>query len=232
MAWMGVASGVVSKCHCPYEVKGFVRTLLTRAPSSNQSVRGTISVGMRCHVVNLLPAPRELQARLPDRGQTERTGLLISTRTMVVMVVMVVCGNQTDAGRCLAAVGGQLGSGTVWLSANRETAVTLVTSLLWVLTITGHRASTCARVGATTYECGGLCMNPIYARWGGLLQPESAACESTSLSGSRAEIRPDSSLILLRRCCAEATAPKQRTSPSSGLEQPGSRKHYGLWRVF
>lgn len=43
----------------------------------------------------------------------------------------------------LAAIGRQLGSGTVWLSANRETTVTLITSLLRVLTITGHRASTC-----------------------------------------------------------------------------------------
>ena len=46
-------------------------------------------------------------------------------------------------------------------------------------------------------------MNPIYARLGGLLNPSPwparVACESTSLSGSRAEIRPDSSLIVLCR---------------------------------
>ena len=62
-------------------------------------------------------------------------------------------------------------------------------------------------------------MNPIYARRGGLLNPSPwparVACESTSLSGSRAEIRPDSSLIVLCR----SDRSQARTSPSSGLQQ-------------
>lgn len=52
------------------------------------------------------------------------------------------------------------------------------------------RASTCDGLRVR-----GLCMNPIYARRGRPTQPEPVAYESTSMSGSRAEIRPDSSLI-------------------------------------
>jgi hypothetical protein len=93
------------------------------------------------------------------------------------------------------------------------------------------RASTCDGVRVR-----GLCMNP-FTLVGAGLQPKPV--ESTSMSGSRAEIRPDSSLIprreaavRLSRCCAEATAPRYRTSPSSGLEQPRNCKHYGFWQVF
>lgn len=79
-----------------------------------------------------------------------------------------------DAGRLfLAAIGRQLGSGTVWLSANRETTVTLVTSLLRVLTISWAscqyvplRASTCDGVRVR-----GLCMNPFTLVGAGLLNP-------------------------------------------------------------
>ena len=178
---------------------------------------------MRCHVVNLLPASRELQAYLPDRGQTERTGLLISTRTMVVMVV---CANQT----MLTGVWQPSLRNGVAVGQSRNRRHTSHLPLAGAdnyLSIVPVRAIT--RDYVRRRESAGVMHEPHLRSTGRPTQPESVACESTSMSCSRVEIRPDSTLISLRGCCASVQAQNLTVFRSRATR---SYKHYGFWQVF
>lgn len=113
----------------------------------------------------------------------------------------------------------------MWLSANRETAVTLVTSLLWVLTITW---ASCQYVPLRASRCDdvrvrGFVHEPHLRSTGRPTQPESVACESTSLSGSRAKIRPDSSLIVLCR------SDRSQTQNLTVFRSRATRQPQALW---